>query len=184
MVHNSSHQSFSLRIRVWHSNTRTCVRLLGPCFKTGRLKPFRQHPLRNSKAIRTRQIPIAVNMLSVKGHRKVTQASCKRSKPQSPTLFLNRPCWKSAQTKALSSAENWCWLDSEKTTVTCNSFISEPILVSIVSFLTISRTFNSLFKVLFIFPSRYLFAIGLLPIFSFRWNLPPILSCIPKQLDS
>ena len=44
--------------------------------------------------------------------------------------------------------------------------------------------FNSLFKVLFIFPSRYLFAIGLTHIFSFGWNLPPILSCIPKQLDS
>lgn len=44
--------------------------------------------------------------------------------------------------------------------------------------------FHSLFKVLFIFPSRYLFAIGLSPIFSFRWNLPPTLSCIPKQLDS
>src|SRR3954471_20417530 len=44
--------------------------------------------------------------------------------------------------------------------------------------------FNSLFKVLFIFPSRYLFAIGLSPIFSFRWNLPPILVCIPKQTDS
>ena len=44
--------------------------------------------------------------------------------------------------------------------------------------------FNSLFKVLCIFPSRYLFAIGLSPIFSFRWNLPPILSCSPKQLDS
>jgi len=34
------------------------------------------------------------------------------------------------------------------------------------------------------FPSRYLFAIGLSPIFSFRWNLPPILDCIPKQSDS
>ena len=44
--------------------------------------------------------------------------------------------------------------------------------------------FNSLFKVLCIFPSRYLFAIGLPPIFSFRWNLPPTLSCNPKQLDS
>ncbi len=44
--------------------------------------------------------------------------------------------------------------------------------------------FNSLFKVLFIFPSRYLFAIGLPSIFSFRWNLPPTLSCNPKQLDS
>ena len=43
------------------------------------------------------------------------------------------------------------------------------------SLLAISSPFNSLFKVLFIFPSRYLFAIGLLPIFSFRWNLPPAL---------
>jgi hypothetical protein len=38
---------------------------------------------------------------------------------------------------------------------------------------TISSTFNSLSKVLFIFPSRYLFAIGLLPVFSLRRNLPP-----------
>src|SRR5919205_366671 len=44
--------------------------------------------------------------------------------------------------------------------------------------------FNSLFKVLFIFRSLYLCAIGLRPIFSFRRNLPPIQSCIPKQLDS
>ena len=44
--------------------------------------------------------------------------------------------------------------------------------------------FNSLFKVLFIFPSRYLFAIGLSPVFSLRWNLPPNWSSIPKELDS
>src|SRR6201996_1870546 len=44
--------------------------------------------------------------------------------------------------------------------------------------------FHSLSKVLFIFRSLYLCAIGLWPIFSFRRNLPPILSCIPKQLDS
>ena len=44
--------------------------------------------------------------------------------------------------------------------------------------------FNSLFKVLFTFPSRYLFAIGLTPVCSFRWSLPPVLGCIPKQPDS
>ena len=44
--------------------------------------------------------------------------------------------------------------------------------------------FHSLFKVLSIFPSQYLFAIGLSPIFSFRWSLPPDLACIPKQADS
>ena len=44
--------------------------------------------------------------------------------------------------------------------------------------------FNPLFKVLFIFRSLYLCAIGLWPIFSFRRNIPPILSSIPKLLDS
>src|SRR6185436_3096801 len=44
--------------------------------------------------------------------------------------------------------------------------------------------FNPLFKVLFIFRSLYLCAIGLWPVFSFRRNLPPILSSIPKLLDS
>ena len=43
---------------------------------------------------------------------------------------------------------------------------------------------NSLFKVLFNFPSRYLFAIGLVPVFSLRWSLPPTLGCIIKQPDS
>ena len=44
--------------------------------------------------------------------------------------------------------------------------------------------FNPLFKVLFIFRSLYLCAIGLWPIFSFRRDIPPILSSIPKLLDS
>ena len=43
---------------------------------------------------------------------------------------------------------------------------------------------NSLFKVLFNFPSRYLFAIGLVIVFSLRWSLPPALGCILKQPDS
>ena len=43
---------------------------------------------------------------------------------------------------------------------------------------------NSLFKVLFNFPSRYLSAIGLATVFSLRWSLPPALGCILKQSDS
>jgi hypothetical protein len=35
--------SLSLRVRVFHPNTRGHVGLLGPCFKTGRLKPLCQH---------------------------------------------------------------------------------------------------------------------------------------------
>src|SRR3954471_20433148 len=44
--------------------------------------------------------------------------------------------------------------------------------------------FNPLSKVLFIFRSLYLCAIGLWPVFSFRRHLPPALSSIPKLLDS
>jgi hypothetical protein len=39
----ASHQSLSLRSKVYNSPTRIHVRLLGPCFKTGRIRPFRQH---------------------------------------------------------------------------------------------------------------------------------------------
>ena len=62
--------------------------------------------------------------------------------------------------------------------------LDNALLIPCASLLTVSRTINFLFKVLFIFPSRYLFAIGLVPIFSFRRSLPPILGCIPKQPDS
>ncbi len=48
----------------------------------------------------------------------------------------------------------------------------------------IQALFHSLFKVLSIFPSHYLFAVGRLPIFSFRWSLQPDLACITKQADS
>ena len=57
-------------------------------------------------------------------------------------------------------------------------------LVSFASLSAISRTFNPLSKVLFTFPSRYLFAIGLGSIFSFRRKLPPILRSISKERDS
>lgn len=43
---------------------------------------------------------------------------------------------------------------------------------------------NSLSKVLFNFPSRYLFAIGLAVVFSLGWSLPPTWGCTPKQPDS
>ena len=38
-------KSLSLRIWVYLPNTRTLGGLLGPCFKTGHIKPFRQQPV-------------------------------------------------------------------------------------------------------------------------------------------
>jgi len=53
-----------------------------------------------------------------------------------------------------------------------------------VSHLTISGTFHTFFKVLFNFRSHYFCTIGLMVIFSFRWSLPPISYCNPKQYYS
>ncbi|CAE1293360.1 unnamed protein product [Acanthosepion pharaonis] len=43
---------------------------------------------------------------------------------------------------------------------------------------------NSLSKVLFNFPSRYLSTIGLVPVISLGCSLAPDLGCVPKQPDS
>lgn len=54
-----------------------------------------------------------------------------------------------------------------------SSHISTLHLDDFASLMTISSSFDSLFKVLFTFPSQYFFAIGLLSIFSFRCGLTP-----------
>ena len=58
------------------------------------------------------------------------------------------------------------------TTVRLNTTVRniEPLPFSPLQFHVL---LNSLFKVLFTFPSRYLCAIGLVVVFSLRWSLPP-----------
>jgi len=48
-------------------------------------------------------------------------------------------------------------------------------MASYASLLTISSSFDLLFRVLFTFPSQYFCAIGLVAIFSFGWDQPPVL---------
>lgn len=55
---------------------------------------------------------------------------------------------------------------------------------SFASSSAISSTFNPLFKVLFMFPSWYLFAIGFTLISSLGWKLPPALRSNSKERDS
>ena len=94
-------------------------------------------------------------------------------KPPLEPLF--HPQYKLMLTTIMSQCS--CCKQQEKYNTTLHWFHSLP-------FQQFQVLFNSLFKVLCIFPSRYLCAIGLPPVFSFRWNLPPNLSCNPKQLDS
>ena len=90
------------------------------------------------------------------------------------------PCWRRARQPAQSETNldrptaAACWAEFPGPTLRIHPFTSMRFHVLL----------NSLFKVLFNFPSRYLSAIGLVPVFSLRWSLPPALGCIPKQPDS
>ena len=141
-------RSLSLRVRVLHPNTRIDVRLLGPCFKTGGIAPLCQHPRRNESAA------------ALGPH---TQHLQKAITLRGATFQLS-----------LSCNENRCWPrknpERRPREATMRKSHVEPNTLPFQQFHVL---FHSLFKVLFIFPSQYLFAIGLSPIFSLRWNLPP-----------
>ena len=150
-------RSLSLRARVFHPNTRTNVRLLGPCFKTGRLRPLRQHPSRCAVLDPGRPHCAA-------GYNTPGGATFPRPLSGRPSR-----CWPARRrvsgTRVPPSNDGRVWQQA-------------------LPFQQFHALFNSLSKVLFIFRSLYLCTIGLQPVFSFGRNLPPVLSCIPKQLDS
>ena len=123
--------SLSLRTVVCHHRTRTCVRLLGPCFKTGCREPFTK-PSHPPEPLPDKSNGFLRNMKRLGWPR--PQGGGPRGPPEDDQGSHWLPTVPSQQFQAL---------------------------------------FDSLFKVLFIFPSRYLFAIGLAPVFSFRRNLPP-----------
>ncbi|CAA0827960.1 Unknown protein [Striga hermonthica] len=143
--------------------TRTHVRLLGPCFKTGRMgsphgsawsTQSPRHAARASAGFHHRGdgIPRAYQL---------------------PGLW---PPPQSALVRAMSRL-------ADRLSPFCirPRRIAGPHLLPSRQF---QALFDSLFKVLFIFPSRFLFPIGLSPVFSLRHNLPPYWGCIPKQPDS
>ena len=200
--HKESNLLLSFRGRVCHPNTRTCPRLLGPCFKTGRKEPFGQRPRAcycASSHIGNQQYKYSWKLSTWLQRNGNTPANLHQSKsrnwhlgiPQETTdvqLFSpNTQCTLTLTTRNV----NW---DHFKThSYPCGAEASHPLfnpqsydkeLVPFASHLAISRTFNSLSKVLFTFPSRYLFAIGLESIFSFRRKLPPILRTNSKVRDS
>ncbi|CAL8989399.1 unnamed protein product [Prunus brigantina] len=144
--------------------TRTHVRLLGPCFKTGRMGS----PQADA---RSTQMPRHAETARAAYHDRVDGVSAGISTAralaaaairigQRPEPIGGPACDRSTSDRGASPAPHP--LPSRQ----------------------FQALFDSLFKVLFIFPSRYLFAIGLSPVFSLGQNLPPDWGCIPKQPDS
>ena len=189
-------------IKVCHPHTRDRSRLLGPCFKTGRKKPYCPRP-------RTTSIPrIAAKKGSVQNSTQPSQrisSSASRTHSYIQTRVSHQPegtPQRTTQTQGYypsteytrtrkhekhcgRPAPNYSYPYGADSSIHLNPQQSHTnIQVSFAYFSAISGTFNSLSKVLFIFPSRYLFAIGLKSIFSFRWQLPPILRTTSKVRDS
>ncbi|KAK7380908.1 hypothetical protein VNO78_33427 [Psophocarpus tetragonolobus] len=146
-----------------HPLTRTHVRLLGPCFKTGRMGSPQAdaRSMHVPRHARRRMLPSTIaTMTSPRAY-------------QQPGLG---PPSQSASVRAPSrSADRLSPFHIRP------GHIADPHPLPSRQF---QALFDSLFKVLFIFPSRYLFAIGLSPVFSLGRNLPPDWGCIPKQPDS
>ena len=143
--------------------TRTHVRLLGPCFKTGRM---------GSPQAST-------------GSAQIPKDAVRRALPRHdrgdgvPRAYLLPGLWPPSQ-PALDHAPS-------RSADRLSPFRIRPGRIAGPHPLPsrqFQALFDSLFKVLFIFPSRYLFAIGLSPVFSLGRSLPPDLGCIPKQPDS
>ena len=107
-------RSLSFREWVYHPNTRIDVRLLGPCFKTGRLRPLCQHPRRSA--------------VLGPGRRHCTEGYNTPPKGSYiPKAFVPPP--KPMLTRALPSAPRRTQDDQRR-----------PCLVARASLLTISRT--------------------------------------------
>lgn len=143
--------------------TRTHVRLLGPCFKTGRMGS----PQADA---RSAQMPKHAARRALPATIGATTSPRAYREPE-----LGPPS-RSASVRAPSrSADRLSPFHIRpRRTAGPHPLPSRQF----------QALFDSLFKVLFIFPSRYLFAIGLSPVFSLGRNLPPDLGCIPKQPDS
>ena len=167
--------------------TRTHVRLLGPCFKTGR----RGHrPTRDRDAARDSKITRYTRPLHYLPAAQPRQRGSDTRKELHPRL---RYAASSSSREVLEKCSHQTnrpprsvLADRKRSSCRNGSLSLQHRLRETPPFTTTQFhvLLNSLFKVLFNFPSRYLFAIGLGVIFSLMWSLPHTLSCTPKQLDS
>ena len=132
--------------------TRTHVRLLGPCFKTGRMG--------------SPQADAGSTQMPKHAARRALPATIAAT--TSPRALQQPGLWSPPQSASVHAPS--------RSADRLSPFHIRPRRIAGPHPLPsrqFQALFDSLFKVLFIFPSRYLFAIGLSPVFSLGRNLPP-----------
>ena len=177
--------------------TRAHVKLLGPCFKTGRM----EQGTITTPGMKVREFHPTKGGLTPKGSLRLTEYQLQSGSASSISVLATETR-KHANDNQLHTeprlAPNLLWWREGRVTARQPPFTApraaprgetsaRPSKATVVR--RVPRThglfhpftseqfhalLNSLFKVLFNFPSRYLFAIGLACIFSLGWGLPPI----------
>ena len=198
----------SLSLRLWVSYspmTRAHVRLLGPCFKTGRVEGRQiRHRPNATPAVpispRERSADTVAQSLPVELPRKTEQpkGDGRSSTPERPTTEGCNSARRSAHLPSprasdrpevdrgalpAESAHGGARCDGtdgsedpephQPRAARRAEFRGPTLRIHPFTSGRFHVLLNSLFKVLFNFPSRYLSAIGLVPVSSLRWSLPP-----------
>lgn len=156
--------------------SRTCVR----------------HPTQHSRALSPTLNAGTCRLDRLTDKRVLPAMSTDSRKSQAPRCGLDgctsqrrrRTSSESASAAATCWQAEFCNLTSHQPHGLPTEFTALPSRPHLLASERFHALFHSLFKVLFNFPSLYLFAIGLVVIFSLRWRLPPTSPCTRKQGDS
>ena len=168
---------------------RAHVKLLGPCFKTGRRG---RRPTRDRDASRANEDTRYTSSLQYPpspepGTGSLAGASAHQTSSPATVRRQRFVAWRAGGVQPPAGPTETHSAHASATPRLLYRQPEPPAPTSRAPPFTTTQfhvLLNSLFKVLFNFPSRYLFAIGLGVIFSLTWSLPRTLSCTPKQLDS
>ena len=183
-----------------HPLTRAHARLLGPCFKTGRMGNCRyrnttgQRNKPNGESFQPCDRPdctpnpcIDTTAGVLKSQRRQQANGAGDSAPKNQGLA-------SIDRRMPKQGATWAAGKCSRTASTGIAFLTDHLVLAhsnlnpndiytapSVSFQTASRPLNSLSKVLCNFPSRYLFAIGLVSIFSLTRSSPRIRAALSSN---
>ena len=181
--------AFTAPLGLEHPMARAHVKLLGPCFKTGRRG---RRPTRDRDASRANEDTRYTSSLKYPPSLETGAGSSppqKRQRTSSPATVQRQRfvAWRDSRVQPQTEptkAHGPCGSETPAPPSLQPELQSPTSRAPPFTTTQFHVLLNSLFKVLFNFPSRYLFAIGLGVIFSLTWSLPRTLSCTPKQLDS
>lgn len=183
--------AFTAPLGLGNPMTRTHVRLLGPCFKTGRRRRRPTHDRDADRASERHSLYESAQHPRRRRNGRTRGSAADEGAPNftrdpDPGPAVRRVNGGRKAAAGQTATPRRVLADPRRGDGPCRQPEPPPETSRTPPFTTTQFhvLLNSLFKVLFNFPSRYLFAIGLGVIFSLTWSLPRALSCTPKQLDS